>query len=176
MTKRALLWLPLIGFALLLLIIASGLFKPAERVVRSAMIGQPLPPFALPPIVPGKAGLASADFGQGKPRLINVFASWCAPCITETPVLLRLKAAGVLIDGIAVRDTAPALQRFLANNGDAYERIGSDVDSRVQLSLGSSGVPESFVVDGKGKIVLQHISDIRDEDVPAIVAAIRAAQ
>ena len=174
--KRALLWLPLLGFAALFLVIASGLFKPAERVVRSAMIGQPLPAFALPPMVPGKAGLASADFGHGKPRLLNVFASWCAPCITETPILLRLKAAGVPIDGIAVRDTGPALQRFLADNGDAYDRIGSDVESRVQLSLGSSGVPESFVIDGKGRIVLQHVSDIRAEDVPAIIAAVKAAQ
>lgn len=174
--KRALLWLPLLGFAALFLVIAIGLFTPAERVVRSAMIGQPLPAFALPPLVPGKAGLASSDFGQGKPRLLNVFASWCAPCVTETPVLLRLKAAGVPIHGIAVRDTEPALQRFLAANGDAYDRIGSDVESRVQLSLGSSGVPESFVIDGKGRIVLQHVSDIRDEDVPAIIAAVKAAQ
>ena len=156
--------------------VTRGLLEPADRTVHSAMIGQPLPAFALPPLVPGKPGLASSDFGKGTPRLLNVFASWCVPCITESPVLLRLKAAGVPIDGIAIRDKASSLQAFLADNGDAYDRIGSDVDSRVQLSLGSSGVPESFVIDGKGRIVLQHVSDIRDEDVPKIIAAVKGAQ
>ena len=174
--KRALLWLPVLAFVGLLAVIASGLFRPADRTVHSAMIGQPLPAFTLPALVPGKPGLASSDFGQGRPRLLNIFASWCVPCITETRVLLRLKAAGVPIEGVAVRDTGAALQRFLADNGDAYDRIGSDPDSHVQLSLGSSGVPETFVIDGKGRILLQHVSDIRDEDVPAILAAISSAQ
>ena len=78
--KRALLWLPIVAFLVLAAVLASGLFKPAERTVRSAMIGQPLPAFALPAIVPGQPGLASTGFGKGEPRLLNVFASWCAPC------------------------------------------------------------------------------------------------
>jgi len=171
--KRVLIWLPLLVFGLLFLVVSRGLFQPAERTVKSAMIGQPLPAFVLPPLVAGKAGVSSADFGKGQPRLLNIFASWCAPCIAEAPVLLSLKQAGVPIDGIAVRDTGPALANFLARNGDAYERIGSDVESRTQLALGSSGVPESFVIDGHGKIVLQHVGDIRAEDVPKIVAAVR---
>jgi len=174
--KRPLLWIPLIVFALLLIVIAQGLFFPAERSVKSAMVGQALPAFVLPAVVPGKPGLSSADFGQGKPRLLNVFASWCVPCITEAPILLQLSREGVEIEGIAVRDTGPALQNFLARNGDAYERIGSDVESRVQLSLGSSGVPESFVIDGRGKIVLQHVGDIEASDIPAILAAVKAAK
>ena len=75
--KRALLWVPIIAFLGLAAVLASGLFKPADRTVRSALIGQPLPAFALPAIVPGQAGLASTDFGKGEPRLLNVFASWC---------------------------------------------------------------------------------------------------
>ena len=174
--KRALLWLPALAFVALLAVIAGGLFRPADRTVRSAMVGQPLPAFALPALVPGKPGLASSDFGHGQPRLLNIFASWCVPCVTETRVLLKLKAAGVPIEGIAVRDTGPALQRFLADNGDAYDRIGGDPASTVQLSLGSSGVPETFVVDGQGRILFQHVSDIRDEDVPAILAAMKRAR
>lgn len=174
--KRPLLWIPLIAFIGLFVVIAQGLYKPAERTVRSAMVGQTLPAFALPPVVPGKPGLASADFAQGQPRLLNVFASWCVPCITEAPILLELKQAGVPIDGIAVRDTGPALQNFLARNGDAYERIGSDVESRAQLSIGSSGVPESFVIDGRGKIVLQHVGDIEAADIPSIIAAVKNAR
>ena len=174
--KRALLWLPLLAFAGLLAVIAAGLYKPADRTVRSAMIGQQLPNFALAPIVPGKSGLSNSDLANGEPHLLNVFASWCAPCIAEAPVLLRLRQAGVRIDGIAVRDTGPDMAQFLARNGDAYDRIGSDTESRVQLSLGSSGVPESFVVDGKGRIVLQHVGDIRAGDMADILAAMRSAR
>ena len=110
-----------------------------------------------PPILPGQPGAATAEFRDGKPRLLNVFASWCLPCVAEVPVLMRLKEQGVEVVGIAVHDTAPALDKFLAQNGNPYSRIGSDPQSRIQMALGSSGVPETFVVDGKGIIVYQHI-------------------
>ena len=76
MKHRALLWLPVLAFFALIAVLASGLLRPADRAVQSAMVGQPLPEFVLSAIVPGKAGLASADFGKGQPRLLNVFASW----------------------------------------------------------------------------------------------------
>lgn len=174
--KRALLWAPLALFALLFAIVGSGLLNPADRTVRSALIGKSLPAFALPPIAPGKPGLSTATFRQGQPRLLNVFASWCIPCAAESPHLLRLKAMGVPIDAVAIRDTAPALIAFLRRNGDPYDRIGDDRQSAVQLALGSAGVPESFVIDGKGRIVLQHVGDIRADDVPAIAAAVRNAR
>ena len=174
--KRPLVWLPVLFFVALIAVLASGLFRPSDRTVRSAMVGQLLPEFALAAIVPGKPGLASADFGKGRPRLLNIFASWCAPCIAEAPVLMRLKAAGVPIDGVAIRDTGPALEAFLARNGDPFDRIGNDPDSRIQFALGSSGVPESFVIDGQGRIVHQHIGDIEADDVEAIIAAVKGAQ
>ncbi|RZL59337.1 MAG: redoxin domain-containing protein [Sphingomonas sp.] len=174
--RRWLLWAPFAVFAAIVVVVASGLFAPADRAVRSALIGKPLPDFALPPIAPGKPGLSTAVFRQGQPHLLNVFASWCIPCAAESPQLLRLKAMGIPIDAIAIRDTAPALRDFLARYGDPYERIGADAQSAVQLALGSSGVPESFVIDGRGRIVLQHIGDIRAEDVDAIAAAVRSAR
>lgn len=174
--KRRLLWLPVVAFVALVAVLASGLLRPADTTVPSAMVGQPLPEFALAAIVPGKPGLARADFGKGQPRLLNIFASWCAPCIAEAPILAQLKAEGVLIEGVAVRDTGPDLEAFLTRNGDPFERIGSDPDSRLQFALGSSGVPESFVIDARGVIVHQHIGDIRAEDVPAIIAAVKGAQ
>jgi cytochrome c biogenesis protein CcmG/thiol:disulfide interchange protein DsbE len=140
---RWLLWVPLAAFALLFAVVASGLFRPADRTVRSALIGKPLPPFALPPIAPGKPGLSTATFRQGQPRVLNIFASWCIPCAAEAPQLLRLKAMGIPIDAVAIRDTAPALKAFLRRNGDPYQGIGDDRQSAVQLALGSSGVPES---------------------------------
>lgn len=167
------LWMPLAGFAILLAIIAVGLFRPADRTVRSALVGKPLPRFALPPILPTKAGVSSAD---GGPRLLNIFASWCIPCMAEAPQLMRLKAMGITIDAVAIRDTPPAVRAFLARNGDPYRAIGDDPTSSVQFAIGSSGVPETFVIDRKGVIVAQHVGDIRPEDVEPLAAAVRAAR
>ena len=170
--KRWLIWLPFALFAGLFVVAASGLMAPADRAVHSAMVGKPLPTFSLPPIVASKPGLGSAAFHQGAPRLLNVFASWCIPCAAEAPQLRTLQAMGVAIDAVAIRDTGPDVARFLARYGDPYDRIGSDPESAVQLALGSSGVPETFVVDGKGTILLQHIGEIRADDLPKILAAL----
>lgn len=169
--KRVVLWLPLALFAGLFIVAGYALYKPADRTVRSAMIGRPVPEFKLAPIVPGKPGLETSVFHQGQPRLLNVFASWCVPCAAEAPALARLKAMGVAIDAVAIRDQPDDLRGFLARYGDPFERIGDDPESAVQLALGSAGVPESFVVDGQGKILLQHVGEIRDEDIPKILEA-----
>jgi cytochrome c biogenesis protein CcmG/thiol:disulfide interchange protein DsbE len=120
--------------------------------------------------------LSSADLATGKPKLVNVFASWCVPCITEVAVLQQLKDRGVPIEGIAIRDRPADLAEFLARNGDPYERIGSDQRSQVQLALGSAGVPESFVVDGNGIIRFQHVGPITADDVPTILAEMENAR
>ncbi|MES2754567.1 MAG: redoxin family protein [Pseudomonadota bacterium] len=174
--RRPLLWLPLLAFAALLGVIALGLYRPADRTVRSALVGQRLPAFTLPPMVAGTPGLTTSDFQRGQPRLLNVFASWCVPCIAEAPQLLAIQRAGVPIDAIAIRDTGPAIAQFLARAGNPYQRIGGDDASRVQLALGSSGVPESFVIDGRGRIVLQHVGAIEASDVARIVAAVEGAR
>ncbi|MBX3595233.1 DsbE family thiol:disulfide interchange protein [Sphingomonas sp.] len=174
--RRLRIWLPLIAFAALIGVVAWGLYVPADTVVRSALVGKPLPAFDLPPMVAGKPGLRRADMAQGKPRLLNVFASWCVPCIAEAPMLMKLKQAGVEIDAVAIRDTRAAVQAFLARNGDPYARIGDDSQRLVQIGIGSSGVPETFVIDGQGRIAAQHIGDIREEDVPKLLAALEAAR
>jgi cytochrome c biogenesis protein CcmG/thiol:disulfide interchange protein DsbE len=120
--------------------------------------------------------LSSRDLATGKPRLLNIFASWCVPCITEVRVLKELQARGVAIDGIAIRDRPEDVAAFLARNGDPYARIGADEKSAVQISLGSSGVPESFIVDGRGIIRYQHIGAIEASDVPLILAKLEEAQ
>ena len=174
--SRAVRFVPL---ALLLLIIAALVWRlatPADTNVHSHMEGRAVPPFALPAALPGKPGLASADLATGQPRLVNIFASWCVPCIGEVKVLEQLQRRGVRIDGIAIRDRPADLTQFLAQNGDPYERIGSDSQSRVQIALGSSGVPESFVVDGKGVIRYQQIGAIEAGDVPTIMAKLEQAR
>ena len=80
------------------------------------------------------------------------------------------------IEGIAVRDRPQDLAGFLAAYGDPFRSIGADNDRRVQLALGSAGVPETFVIDGRGIIRHQHIGAINPQDVPAIAAAWQAAR
>lgn len=158
-------WVPLAVFLAVLGVVAAGLWRPADRTVRSALIGRKLPGFRLPGLLPGRPGLADADYRGGRTRLVNVFASWCVPCAAEAPQLMRLKAMGVPIDGVAIRDTAPAIAGFLRRYGDPYDRLGDDQASRFQLALGSSGVPETFVVAGDGTILDQHVGDIRADEV-----------
>ena len=169
-------FLPLIIFALLVVAVAWRLATPKDDRVASKLEGQPLPAFALPPALPGKPGLSSADLATGSPRLVNIFASWCVPCAAEAPVLLDLARRGVPIDAIAIRDRPEDVAAFLARHGDPFTRIGSDDRSQVQMALGSSGVPESFVVDGKGVIRAQHIGPIMPQDVPGILQAMEAAR
>ncbi|MFV1919943.1 redoxin family protein [Sphingomonas sp. MJ1 (PH-R8)] len=173
--KRWLLWVPLAAFVVLVIVVALNL-RPTDTTVRSRLVGKPLPAFTLAASVPGKPGLSDAAFRDGRPKLLNVFASWCVPCLAEAPKLLRLKEAGADIRAVAIRDRSTDVQRFLAENGDPYAAIGDDPTSQVQLALGSSGVPETFVIDGKGIIRAQHIGDVRDSDVPELLRALEAAR
>lgn len=174
--RKLLIWLPLGLFLGFIALFASGLFQPDDRVIHSRLIGQPLPAFTLPAAASDRPPLASAQMSTGQPRLLNIFASWCVPCAAEAPQLETIKAAGVQIDAIAIRDARPDVDAFLARYGNPYARIGLDARSAVQIALGSSGVPETFVIDGKGRIAYQHIGDIRADDVPMILEKLRAAQ
>lgn len=167
----------------ILLALAAGLFalfaymlsQPKDEFVESAMVGEAVPPFDLPPIVNDRPGLSSRDLADGQPKLLNVFASWCVPCAAEAPNLAKLEAAGANIVAVAIRDRPEDVARFLEAYGNPFSRIGKDDISAVQLSIGSSGVPETFVIDGQGVIRYQHIGDIRDGDVAVLLAELREA-
>ena len=167
---------PLIVLAVLLAGLVWRLASPADTAVRSKLEGQAVPAFVLPAAIPSKPGLSAADLASGNPRLVNVFASWCVPCITEVKVLEQLEQRGVAIDGIAIRDRPEDVAQFLARRGDPYARIGRDDQSQVQIALGSSGVPESFVVDGRGIIRYQHVGPVEAGDVPVILAELEKAR
>lgn len=174
--RKLLIWLPLGLFITFLVVFATGLISPESKTIPSKLVGKPMPSFALEPGLPGKPGLSSAELANGQPHLVNVFASWCVPCIAEAPQLRQLAEAGVPIYGIAIRDRPEDLARFVARNGDPFRAIGGDPNSSVQIALGSSGVPETFIVDGKGIIRRQHIGAINPEDVPGIMSALGDAR
>lgn len=169
-------FLPLLILLVFVAAVAWRLASPADQKIQSKMIGRAVPAFTLAPAVPGKPGLSSKELASGQPRMVNVFASWCVPCIAEAPLLAEIKAKGVPIDAIAVRDRPSDVANFLAERGDPFVRIGADPESRAQLALGSSGVPETFIVDGKGIIRYQHMGPIEPGDVPLLVAQWEAAQ
>lgn len=168
-------WVPLCSFLLLLGLFAVQLSRPKDEFVESEMIGQPIPEFDLRAAVKDRPGLSKANLEDGEPKLLNIFASWCVPCVAEAPNLAKLERRGANIVGIAIRDRPQDVAAFLAQNGNPFTRIGADDLSEVQFAIGSSGVPETFVVDGQGIIRYQHIGDIRDSDVDMLLQRLKEA-
>ena len=172
MKRRWILFVPVALVGLLFGLFLYRMAVPEDRAVASRWVGKPVPAFTLPPATPGVPGLDSAMLADGKPRLVNIFASWCVPCRAEAPQLEALKRAGVPVVGIAIRDRPEDVARFLNDVGNPFDAIGSDMTSSVQIALGSSGVPETFVVDGKGVIRRQIQGVITDAMVPDLIAEV----
>ena len=172
---RIILWIIVMLAAGLFGLFAYQLSQPKNDFVQSAMVGQPMPAFDLPPATESRPGLSSADLTDGSPKLLNVFASWCVPCRAEAPQLEALERSGAQIVAVAIRDRPEDVDRFLQIYGNPFTRIGSDDISEVQMAIGSSGVPETFVISGDGTITYQHIGDIRAEHVPLLLEELRKA-
>lgn len=169
MKRSFLLWLPFVLGIGLMIGFYVGLKNPSDRIIASNLVGEPLPDFVAVAALPGRDGTSAADLRDGKPRLLNVFASWCVPCVREVGVLRDLQAQGAEIAGIAIHDSPQAVSDFLARNGDPYSSIGFDPEGRTQLAFGSTGVPETFVIDGQGKIAYQHIGVVTEADIPMLL-------
>lgn len=142
----------------------------------SALIGQPVPEFELPSVGGQGGGLSSADL-RGQISVVNVWASWCAPCREEMPLLQELAEAGtVAIYGINYKDDPASALSFLEELGNPYTRMGADTNGRVGLDWGVYGVPETFIVDAEGRIAYKHIGPLRslEEDILPVVARLKA--
>jgi cytochrome c biogenesis protein CcmG/thiol:disulfide interchange protein DsbE len=175
---------PLLIFTTIAVIFGIALQSGDPSKLPSALIGKPAPTVDLPP-VPELAdnrgrpvpGFATAKIGGG-PAVINFWASWCVPCIQEHPLLVEIgRRAGVPIHGINYKDQAVAARRFLGRYGNPFTMVGQDVDGRAAIEWGVYGMPETFVVDGKGTIVYKHVGPITPETLESrVLPAIERAK
>jgi cytochrome c biogenesis protein CcmG, thiol:disulfide interchange protein DsbE len=179
-----------LGFVVPLLLFAAmaGLFAFALRSgdpsrLPSALIGKPAPATDFPPLeglrdergaVPG---FTSRDLASGKVSIVNFWASWCVPCVQEHPLLVELKArTGVDLYGVNYKDQAAAARRFLGRYGNPFAAVGVDATGRNAIEWGVYGMPETFVINGRGEIVYKHVGPISAESlaqrlIPAIESA-----
>lgn len=133
------------------------------REIPSNLIGKPVPHFNLPPVKGRTLGLSSANLA-GDVSLVNVFASWCAECRLEHPLIMQLKSQGVVaIHGLNYKDRPADAERWLNKLGDPYTRTGADIKGRVGIDWGVYGVPETFVISKDGRIAYKHIGPLSVE-------------
>lgn len=163
--RRLLFLLPLLLVAVIGVGLGFGLTRDASELP-SVLIDKKVPGFDLPPLDGvDRPGLATSDLG-GEVALVNVFASWCAPCRVEHPVLTRLaERRGIPLHGINYKDAPADAAGWLAELGNPYHRIGVDPEGRTGIELGLTGVPETYVVDAHGRIRYRHAGPIMPRDV-----------
>jgi cytochrome c biogenesis protein CcmG/thiol:disulfide interchange protein DsbE len=155
-------WWPLVAFAALALLLAAGL-RLQPRKLPSPFIGRPAPAFELPTLQ-GEGGPLSPAALQGQVWVLNVWASWCAPCRAEHPLLVEAaRARQVTLVGLNTKDDPRAAQEWLRALGDPYAQVGSDRDGRVAIDYGVYGVPETFVIDREGIVRFKHVGPLTTE-------------
>ena len=170
--NRTLAFLPLA--ALLALGLLFGLFalKRDPKVQPHALVGKPLPELVLPALDDGRP-VKLQDAARPEPVLVNIFASWCAPCEVEHPVLVDLKRQGVRIVGVAYKDAPDNTKAFIGRLGDPYARRLVDRDGRGGIELGVTGVPETYLVGAGGTILAKHTGPLTAETAKALLAQAR---
>ncbi len=170
--KRFLPLIPVAVFGLLVVLFATYGLHHDPHVNPGALVGKPLPAMNLQPLDGGAVqpiGKAGAE-----PMLVNVFASWCAPCAEEAPQLMALKSRGVPLVGVAYKDQTSNTQTFLDKYGNPFGAVLQDRSGDAGIEFGISGVPETFVVDARGMIVSKHVGPMSDQDVAQMVSQVQA--
>ncbi len=176
--------MPVVVFAALLLLFAFALTSGDPSRLPSALIGKPAPATTFPAVqglldaerpVPG---FASSDLANGGVSLVNFWASWCVTCADEAALLLQLKdATGVPIYGVNYKDEPTAARRFLGRYGNPFKAVGTDATGRSAIEWGVYGMPETFVVNGRGEIVFKHIGAITPQSLQStLLPAIEKAR
>jgi cytochrome c biogenesis protein CcmG, thiol:disulfide interchange protein DsbE len=183
--RRSLGWVaaPLLIFVVIAGMFAFALTSGDPRKLPSALIGRPVPAtdFAALEglVVDGRPvpGFTSADLAKGKVTVVNFWASWCTECIVEHPLLTDLASrTGVEIYGVNYKDQTAAARRYLGRYGNPYAAVGVDT-GRNAIEWGVYGMPETFVIDGTGKIAFKHVGAISAESVEkSLIPAIEKAR
>jgi cytochrome c biogenesis protein CcmG/thiol:disulfide interchange protein DsbE len=174
LTARSLRWLalPLVLVPLAWLLF-TGLGRD-PREIPSPLAGHPLPSFSATTL-DGKT-FSSASLA-GRPAIVNVWASWCAPCVDEHPVLVDTASAhagDLTIVGILYQDTADGARGFLARYGDGGWPNLLD-DGRIAIDLGVTGPPETFFVDADGIVRARHVGPLTTAEMNAQLTALGLA-
>ncbi len=133
-----------------------GLQRDNPNELPSQLIGRTAPPSTLTDLREDPAPV-DADFRNGEMQLVNFWASWCAPCRAEAPILERMaKEMDISIIGINYKDQPEQAKTFLRQFGDPFVKIGADFNGRNAIEWGVTGVPETFIIDGEGTILFRY--------------------
>jgi cytochrome c biogenesis protein CcmG/thiol:disulfide interchange protein DsbE len=184
--KRGLGWViaPVVVFAALVGLFAFALQGGDPSRLPSALIGKAAPVTQFPAleglVAEGKPvpGFSSAELATGKPVIVNFWASWCVPCAEEQPLLVDLQnRTGVALYGVNYKDDTVAARRFLGRYGNPFTAVGTDDKGRGAIEWGVYGMPETFVLNGKGEIVFKHVGPISQQSIETmLIPAIARAQ
>lgn len=156
--------LPLIVFVGIGGFLLVGLDRD-PTIVPSPLIGKPAPQFTLPVLGQDAANFSTADM-EGKVWLLNIWATWCAACRVEHPLLVDLSRRGVVdIVGLNYKDQDPLAEKWLQDLGDPYVLTAVDQSGRVGIDWGFYGAPETFVIDKTGIVRHKHIGPVYPKDL-----------
>jgi cytochrome c biogenesis protein CcmG, thiol:disulfide interchange protein DsbE len=142
------------------------------QVQPQALVGKAMPDLTLPSLEDG-APVRLHDVAAKGPILVNFFASWCAPCEIEAPVLMQLKAKGVRMVGVAYKDAPPKTQGFLDRLGDPFLQRLVDRNGRAGIEFGVTGVPETYLIGKDGRVLAKHTGPLSPDDAMKLAAQTR---
>jgi len=171
--------LPFAAFAALVVLFAFGLNPNRDiHALPSPLIGKPAPAFTLTDVRDPALVVSNAAY-KGQVYVLNVWGTWCAQCRVEHEALLAISQSQVVpIIGLDYMDQREKAKQWLEQLGNPYAAVPFDTDGRTAINWGVYGAPETFLVDGQGRVIYKFISPMTPEVwerefLPRIAAARR---
>jgi cytochrome c biogenesis protein CcmG, thiol:disulfide interchange protein DsbE len=168
--KRLFYLVPVVIFVGLAWLLYIGLFQGPPSLLPSPLVGKPAPDISLPALDAEAQNFNRAELGQGRPIIVNFWASWCVPCRLEHSTLQALAARkGVTLYGVDYKDKPEDGRAFLSELGNPFGKINEDRDGRVSIDWGVTGVPETFVIDSKGIIRVHYAGPLNEQELERLI-------